>query len=338
MQTVHFETPWALLLLFFLPLVAGWLPRKLKSEDTASIRFSSPVPVCDLPVSFRARIRNPLLSVLQALGFVSLVIALARPQTGTQFTEIEESGRDIVLALDVSGSMQALDFELEGKRVNRLSALKSVVKKFADRRRGDRLGITIFGTEAFTQCPLTTDSETVKSFIDMLEIGMTGKGTAIGSGLAVALKQIRSIENNSKVVILVTDGKSNSGTLSPQEAAQIAAKMKVKIYTIGIGGEGYAPFPTESFFGRTVLVNQRLEYDEKTLRELAAITGGKYFLAKDTEKLESIYAEIDTLEERQEKSLQYIEYEEEFFPFALTGFVLLLIGQVLTGTVLLKVP
>ncbi len=332
---MRFESPLFLLLLVLLPL---FLRRKNSKHQKESLLVSSAVALETIPSSLRLRFSKPLLTIFQTLSFILLVIALARPQSGTQFTEVDSSGRDIILSLDISGSMQALDFSLDGERVTRLAALKTVVKDFIEKRKGDRIGITVFGSEAFTQCPLTLDTETLKNFIDMLEIGMSGKGTAIGTGIAVALKQIKNIESDSKVVILVTDGKSNAGSLQPSEAAKAAAKLGVKVHTVGIGGEGVAPFPAQSFFGQQVLVNQQLEFDEKTLKEIAQITGGKYFFAKDTKTLQEIYAEIDTLEEREDKTLEFIEYEEQFFVFAAFGLLCFLLFQLSLHTVFLEVP
>ncbi len=334
---MRFDSPIALLLLLFVPLFFRRV-RGRAAGKSDSIAFSPPISVHSLPASTRSKLREPLLSVLGAASYCLLVLALARPQTGTEFTEVEASGRDIILSLDISGSMQALDFMLDGKRVDRLTALKAVVKKFIESRQGDRMGITVFGDHAFTQSPLTLDTIALKSYVDALEIGMSGKGTAIGDGIAIALKQIERIDSDSKVIILVTDGKSNSGKLQPAEAAKLASKLKVKVHTIGIGGEGYAPFPTETFFGRTAVVNRKLEFDEKTLRMIAEVTGGEYFYAKDTERLEQVYEEIDKLEERKEKTLEYVEYEERFMPFLILGMLLFFSEHLLTATVLLRVP
>lgn len=327
---MRFESPWLLLLLLLTPLFF-----RRKKQPSNALLFSSPLSLAKLKPE---RLRHfAILQLIHIASYVMLVLAVARPQYGTEFTETEASGRDIIIALDTSGSMQALDFFLDGDRVNRLVALQQVVKQFIAQRKGDRIGLVVFGDKSFTQCPLTLDSRILTQFVDALEIGMSGKGTAVGDGIAVALKQIRQIESDSKVVILVTDGKSNSG-ISPREAAKIAQKLGVKIHTIGIGGEGYAPFPTETIFGHTMLVDRKLEFDEQTLKDIAQITGGQYFYAKDTERLQQVYAEIDRLEERKEIIHEYVEYQERFFPFLLIGFILFLTYETLRSTVLLRIP
>lgn len=330
---MRFESPWLLLLLLLTPL---FLRKPFgKNPPSNALLFSSPLSLARFKPERQRHFA--ILQFIHLVSYVMLVLAIARPQYGTEFTETEASGRDIIIALDTSGSMQALDFFLDGDRVNRLVALQHVVKQFIAQRKGDRIGLVVFGDKSFTQCPLTLDSRILMQFIDALEIGMSGKGTAVGDGIAVALKQIRQIESDSKVLILVTDGKSNSG-ISPREAAKIAQKLGVKIHTIGIGGEGYAPFPTETIFGHTMLVDRKLEFDEQTLKDIAEITGGQYFYAKDTERLQQVYAEIDLLEERKEIIHEYVDYQERFFPFLLLGLILFFTFETLRSTVLLRIP
>jgi len=187
-------------------------------------------------------------------------------------------------------------------------------------------------------CPLTLDTGVLTEFVDRLELGMAGEGTAIGDGLAVALKSFRDLPSESKVLVLVTDGKSNSGSMSPTDAARIALSMGVKIHTVGIGGNDPVPIPVRDVFGRRVLVQQRLEYDEATLREISRITGGEYFNAKDLEGLKQVYTQIDSLEVREDKSYQYVEYEELYRPFLLAGLILLIFNHCLSLTILRIIP
>ena len=340
-------TPIALILCVLLPVV--WEPQyrarlmelfgKGVKDNSASLKLTSPLPFSELrKLSIKSRFRDLLLSLIRSGAFLFLVFALARPQSVSEIIESEASGRDIMIVLDISGSMQALDFSLNGQRVDRLKALKSVVNEFIEARTGDRMGLIVFADEAFTQCPLTLDTGILKEFVLALEVGMAGQGTAIGDGLSIALKRMRDIEAKSRVVILVTDGKNNSGAVSPLEAAKIAAKLDVKVHVIGIGGEGSALFPVKTPFGSTRYIEREMEYDEKTLKEIADTTGGIYFNAKNTDSLREIYSRISALEERQEKTKLYIEHEERFVPFLLIGLVLLTCAELLASTVLLKVP
>lgn len=343
---MRFESPYALLLLALLPFALhteyrcalfAWFFRKRRVAGSA-ISFSSPIGLHSIPSSGRASSKAFVMSLIQVVAFSVLVVALARPQAGTEFTEVDASGRDIMLALDISRSMHAADFFLDGRRVDRLEALKKVVNDFIDARRGDRMGLVVFGDKAFTQCPLTLDHLVLKDFVNSLEIGMAGHATAIGSAIAIALKRMKEIESESKVIVLVTDGKSNAGEIKPKEASRIAKSMGVKIYTIGIGGDGDAPFPAQTIFGHTMYQNRRMEFDQETLEAIAEITDGRYFQARDTEALTQIYSEIDKIEERVETTYQHIQYEERFLPFLLVGFLLLAASQMLGSTVYHSVP
>lgn len=358
---IHFETPLALILLIGIPLFAapklcrGLLYRLLTpfssgtvgafllrfwaplTQSSAGLSFSSPIEISELSTSIRHKLRSLCLPLLATSAFTLLVIALARPQFGNRFVENEASGRDIILALDVSGSMSAMDFFLERTRVDRLTALKQVVKQFIDDRQGDRIGLVVFGGTVFTQCPLTTDYRVLKEYVDLLEVGMGGEGTAIGDGLAVALKRIKSLDAESKTVVLVTDGKSNWGTLSPEQAAEVAKKLKIKVHVVGIGGKGTAPFPVEGIFGKQ-LVNRALDYDESTLKLIADSSRGRYFNATSLEQLKDVYTEIDKLEYRIETTSEYVEYEERFVPFVALAVAALLLLEISSITVFLRVP
>ena len=344
---IEFRFPLAFLLFILAPLMLEHplrerffllLGRKRRDQSSRLLRFASAGSLGSLPRSARLRIRPYLLSLLRIVAFLLFVLALARPQTGTRFTEIETSGRDIMLTLDISGSMQALDFTLNGEHVDRLVALKHVVEDFIDKRVGDRMGLVIFGTHAYTQCPLTRDRGVLKQFVKSLEIGMAGETTAIGSALAISLKRIKDIPAQSKVILLVTDGRNNTGELNPAQAARIAKERGIKVYAVGIGGNKPVPFPAVDWFGRRTIGYQNLELDEKTLKDIAEITGGRYYNAQNTEELKMVYDEIDKLEERVEKAFEFVDYQEHFLPFLAAGFVLFLVCELLAASVFLAIP
>ncbi|MCC6933063.1 MAG: VWA domain-containing protein [Deltaproteobacteria bacterium] len=331
---ITFHSPWFFLLLLLIP----WLIKAANNTAQHCLFHSSRVAVATLSPSWRVRYRQPILNSLQVLIFVLLIIALARPQTSQEYREVEASGRDIMLALDISGSMEAMDFFINDKRVNRLTALKYVVHQFIAGRVGDRLGLIVFSENVFTQCPLTLDHGVVAQYLNNLEVGMAGQSTAIGDGLAIAIKRLQAIPAKSKVIVLVSDGKSNAGTVMPVEAARIAADQDIKIHTIGIGDNGLAPFPDTSIFGTARLVPKQLEFDEQTLRAIAQKTGGQYFHAKSTEALIEIYKAIDKLEERKELVEQYTDYHEQFMPLLLLAVFLLIIEEILRTTYLRVIP
>lgn len=329
---MQFHTPWAFLLLGLLPFLLQLPLDRKRTSAISAINFASPVALNRLPRSKRVKERHWVLNSLRVLAFISLVTALARPQTSISFSEVEESGRDIMLALDISGSMKALDFFIDSKRVDRLTALKSVVSDFILKRKGDRLGLVIFGSDVFTQCPLTMDFRVLIEFVAGLEIGMVGEGTALGDGIGIAIKRLKDIPGSSKVIVLVTDGVKTAGTLEPREAAEIAAREGIRIYTIGIGGDKPAPFPARDIFGRATFDYRPVELDEQTLIEVAKITGGRYYNAEKTEGLQEVYAQISSLEERTEKSASFTEYEEHFLPFLLIGMGAVLLVEALGAT------
>lgn len=328
---IHLAHPWFLLLLFFIiPLFYG------SQRAGGRIRFSN----LNLLSGFKQPKFHPrqILLVLRILAFALLVIALARPQTGKKFTEVDSEGVDIMLALDTSGSMQALDFKNdEGKRVTRLDIVKKVVSQFVDKRPNDRIGLVVFGQEAFTQCPLTLDHGIVVDFLNRLEIGMAGDSTAVGSAIGTAVNRIKDLKSKSKIIILLTDGASNAGELSPLDAARLAKVFGIKVYTIGVGSNGAAPFAVEGFFGQQ-LVMQQVELDEKSLQDIATTTNANYYQATNTAQLEKIYDEIDRLEKYKIKIKEYTEYKEVFIYFILAALCLLLLEIGLSQTILRKLP
>jgi Ca-activated chloride channel family protein len=278
-----------------------------------------------------------VLLIVRCAAMSLLIMALARPQSGTISTEIITEGVDIMLCLDTSGSMNALDFQLENKRVNRLQVVKKVVDEFIRGRQNDRIGMVVFAEEAFTQCPLTLDYGVLLSFLDRLEIGMAGDTTAIGSALATCVKRLKDLKSKSKIIILLTDGRNNTGTISPATAADIAKTHGIKVYTIGAGTEGEAPFLVDSLFGKHY-VYQKVDLDEVTLKEIAQKTGGRYFRATNTEALKTIYQQIDKMEKTEAKMKEYMEYDERFTYFLIPALCLILLEILLANTRFMKIP
>lgn len=272
------------------------------------------------------------------LAAVLCVIALARPQSMLEESHIESEGIDIVLAVDVSSSMLAEDFTVKNKRGNRLAAVKNVVEEFIAGRSNDRIGLVAFAARTYTACPLTLDYGWLMQNIDRLEIGMIEDGTAVGSGLSTALNRIKDTEARGKVVILLTDGRNNAGNISPQTASEAAKALQVKVYTIGAGTKGQAPYPVKDFFGNTIYQPVQVDIDEQTLIDIAKETGGEYFRATDTASLKKIYQEIDRLETTPVEETGYLEYKE-LFPYVLVpALVLVLFEIVLSQTFLRRLP
>ena len=329
----RFEDPELLLVALLAALV---LARYFWVRGSGGITYSSLDGVKSVKPSRYVYLRH-LVPVLMGLGIFSLCIGLARPQAGVKNTEILSEGIDIVLCLDTSGSMQAMDFELMGKRTNRLQVVKKVVTDFTRRRKNDRIGMVVFGDQAFTQCPLTLDYGILETFVNRLEIGMAGDSTALGSALALSVKRLKDLPGKSKVVILLTDGRHNAGRISPETAANIAETFGVKVYTIGVGVEGESPFLVDTIFGKRYIY-QRVDLDVDTLQAIAARTGGKFFRATDTESLEKVYEEIDEMEKSELKVKEYTEYEENFKYFVLAGLLFILGSVVLGNTRLRKIP
>lgn len=330
---IRFEDPWLLLFLMIIPLMVLY---QWKGVGRSRIRFSSLDNMKRLRRSPSLVFRH-LLVLLRCLAVALFVMALARPQSGTKATEVTTEGIDIMLCLDTSGSMQALDFKWDNQRQNRLQVVKRVVGNFIEGRKNDRIGMVVFGEEAFTQCPLTLDYGVLLSFLDQVEIGMAGDSTAIGSALGTCVKRLKDLESKSKVVILLTDGRNNAGTLNPQTAAEIAQTFSIKTYTVGVGTEGEVPFLVDSIFGKQY-VYQRVDLDEETLKEIASITGGRYFKATHTRALEEIYEQIDQLEKTKVEVKEYMEYDELFRWFFLPGLVCLLLEIILANTRFRKIP
>ena len=279
-----------------------------------------------------------LLLALQMLGLALLIVAMARPQLGRGRTEVETSGIDIMLAIDVSGSMEALDFKIEGQAVNRLEVVKKVVDQFIGERPGDRIGMTAFAGRPYLVSPLTLDHEWLQKRLDEVQIGRVEDGTAIGSAIASSVNHLRDSEAKSKIVILLTDGVNNAGAANPATAAEAAKTLGIKIYTIGAGINGQAPIPVRDAFGRRQLAMTEVEIDEESLKQIASSTGGRYFRATDTDSLENIYQEINRLETTKRKLKKYQDYEELYLYALLPGLLLLLLERLLAETRYRRLP
>ncbi|MGC4056777.1 MAG: VWA domain-containing protein [Chitinophagaceae bacterium] len=304
-EHLAFAQPWFFLLLILLPLLIWWDVRK--SASRPAFRMTTLSGLKQMKPSWKVRMR-PVLIVLRSLAFIGLVIALARPQSSNTTESIESDGIDIVLSLDVSGSMLAEDL-----KPNRIDAAKAVAARFIDKRPGDRIGLVIFSGESFTQCPITIDHTVVKSQLDGVESGMLADGTAIGMGLATAVDRLRNSKAKSKVVILLTDGVNNTGLIDPNTALEIAKALKVRVYCIGVGTRGEAPYPVPLPGGGVQKQMVPVEIDEALLRTIATQTGGKYFRATNNASLTGIYDEIDQMEKSKAQVNSFKHFTDLFF-------------------------
>jgi Ca-activated chloride channel homolog len=326
----RFEDPFVLGLLLLVPIVF-WL-RGRRGRWRATIRYSAVGRVQATGVG-RSRWAHRVPSLFRGLALAAFIVALARPQTGITSETVRSEGIDIILVLDVSSSMLAEDLE-----PNRLEAAKTVAADFVSGRRNDRIGLVAFAGQAFTQAPLTFDHGVVNSLLGELDVGMIEDGTAVGMGLATAVKRLRASRAESKVVILLTDGRSNRGEIGPLTAAQMARALGVRVYAIGAGSQGTARVPVRDALGGTRYATMRVDIDEATLREVAEVTGGRYFRATDTESLAAIYAEIDELEKTEIEVENFTQFGEEFpIPLGI-GFLLLLAELGLSRTALRTLP
>lgn len=326
--------PWLLLTLAAVPL---WWWLRSRQGRLPALRFPSTGVLSGMPLGGR-RHWMWLPPALRAAALALLALGLARPQLGRTEGEYTGQGIDIVLAVDISGSMLAEDFTVAGQRANRLEAVKSVVNEFVGKRVGDRIGLVLFSGRPYTQCPLTLDHGWVRQNLARAEVGMIEDGTAIGSALATAGRRLQLSDAKSKVIILLTDGQSNAGKVTPLTAADAVQALGIKVYTIGAGTKGMAPFPARDFFGNKTYQPVPVDIDEKTLTQIAAKTGGRYFRATDTESLEGIYQEIDQLERTEFKAPEYLDYDELYPWLVVPALLLLLLEQVLSHTWLRRLP
>lgn len=317
MTGITFAQPLFLWLLILVPgMVAFYVLRQQKT--TASLRMPGLDPFENSGKSFRYYLRHVLFA-LRAATVALLIIVLARPQKTDKFQNVTTEGIDIILTLDISGSMLARDF-----KPDRLEASKNVATEFISGRPYDRLGLVVFSGESFTQCPLTTDHAVLINLMREIQSGMIEDGTAIGNGLATAINRIKDSESKSKVIILLTDGVNNRGEIAPSTAADIAKTYGIRVYTIGVGTQGMAPYPVQTPYG-IQYQDMPVEIDEAILKEISSKTGGKYFRATDNDKLVQVYAEIDKLEKSKIDVRQFTRKEEKFlFPAVIAFFLLLL--------------
>ena len=316
MRFLHPEFLW---LLTLLPLLAFFYGRRGVGP---SLIFSS-ISIA-ASVAAAGKVRPGRLSFFLKLGVLCLLIlALARPQQGNSTTEIEASGIDILLAVDVSGSMEAMDFTLGGQPANRLEVVKKVVDEFIKQRPNDRIGLLAFGGRPYLVSPLTLDHNWLRKRLESLEIGMVEDGTAIGSAIGSGTNRLRDRKSKSRLLILLTDGMNNAGRIPPLIAAEAAETLQIKVYTIGAGTRGEAPIPVTNRFGQRQLVRARVDIDEKTLTEVAEITGARYFRATDTASLAKIYEEINSMETTT-RTIKNFEHYRELFPFFVLGALILL--------------
>jgi Ca-activated chloride channel homolog len=330
----RFDDPYILFLLGLLPVLVLFRNRL---RPIPSLRVSSTARSAFLPAGPLLRFARVLPAIKYA-ALILMIIALARPQWGTRQVDVQTEGINILLTVDISESMAALDFRQEGKIVNRLEAVKGVIRQFVAKRSGDRIGMVVFGTNAYTQLPLTRDYNTIATLLERVQIGAAGKSTAIGDAIGISLKRLSDIPSKSNIIILLTDGSSNSGELSPETAAEIAAAKNVKIYTVGVGTEGEAPFRVNIPGYGERYVYQHVEIDEKVLGMIAEKTGGIYYKAEDTQRLQKIYDTIDALEKTEVKVKTFDNYRELYRYLLVPAFCFLGFWMVLTYTRFLRVP
>ena len=334
---MRLESPWWLLLLLLLPLL-DWM-RKRWFVGQPSLMFSSVQLLRGITALSKPK-SGLLLNFLRWSALIFFVVAMARPQWGEGVEKIKASGIDIAVAFDLSGSMLAEDFQLNGERVNRATVAKKVLKGFVEDRPADRIGLVAFAGRAYIAAPLTLDHEFLMTNLNRLEAGSEAieDGTAIGSAISAGLNRLRNLDSESKVIILMTDGQNNSGTVNPLTAAEAAELLGVKVYTIGVGTIGMAPMPYKDVFNRKRYRNVEVNIDEETLKKIAERTGGKYFRADSSRKLMEIYNDIDELEKTEVEVERYFNYDELFYYFVLAGLVFLLLELILANSVWLKLP
>ncbi len=328
-QHISFAYPVFFGLFALVPLMIYWYVRKYNGGQ-ASVMVSTTQNFSGVS-SWKNTFRH-VPFILRVLTAVSLIFALARPQIKNDEQLLNGEGIDVMLCIDISGSMLAQDFT-----PNRIEAAKSVASTFIDNRPTDRIGLVIFSGESFTMCPLTTDHNVLKSQLYNVQSGLLEDGTAIGSGLATGVDRLKGSPSKSKVIILLTDGENNGGLIDPNTAKEIAKSVGVRVYTIGVGTEGFAPVPVQTSNG-VIMQREKINIDEKLLTQIANETGGKYYRAKDDSSLKNIYSEIDKLEKSKVEVTSYRRYSEQFFPFALAAATLLLLEMILRFTLFRKFP
>ena len=332
MDSIFFEYPGLLYLEFLLiPMVGLYLFREMRRKNP-SLTVSSAAPY-----RFRGnqlyKIFRHLPFVLRCIAVAAIIVAIARPRSSSTFEKIDSEGIDIVLAMDISTSMLARDF-----KPDRIGAAKDIAIQFIAERPSDRIGVVVFAGESFTQSPLTTDRPTLINLMKEVECGIIEDGTAIGNGLANAVARLKDSPAKSRVIILLTDGVNNRGEIAPLMAADIAADMGVKVYTIGVGKRGKAPYPAIDMFGNMTYQMMDVEIDEKTLTEIASRTGGQYFRATDKQKLKAIYDEINLMEKSKVEITNLTIYHEQWVPLLLLALALLVVEFLFSQIILKRIP
>jgi Ca-activated chloride channel family protein len=325
-----FANPEFLWGLIVIPLLVYWYIRRHR-RVFSDVRFSTLQAFAAVKPTWRERLRHAPV-VLRMIVIAAVIVAMARPQTTSQGEDIYTEGIDIAMLLDISGSMLAEDFQ-----PNRIKAAKAVAQDFVDGRKNDRIGLVIFAGQSFTQCPMTMDYHVLKDLLRQVEPGMVEDGTAIGMAIAQGVNRLKDGKAKSKVMILLTDGVNNRGEIDPITAAQIAQTFGIRIYTVGVGTVGEAPYPVQTPFG-TRYQNIPVDVDEKTLSTIADMTGAKYFRAKNNRALKQIYEEIDQLEKTRIEVKSYRSYTERFYAWAWLGLAALLLELMVSGVILRKVP
>ena len=329
-----FSHPWLLLLLLGIPVLA-WL--KGKFGGTAAVTFSTTSMLAEIGSRQRNR-AGAFLAGLSYLALALFIIALARPQLGRVTTRVQATGVDIMLVIDVSRSMLAEDFTIGNSRSNRIDTVKLVTEQFIRQRPNDRIGIVAFAGRPYLVSPLTLDHDWLIRNLERLRIGLVEDGTAIGSAIASAANRLKDKEAKTKLIVLLTDGDNNAGKVQPLTAAEAAKALGIRIYTIGAGTEGEAPFPLQNAFGRTIYRNVLVKFDEKTLSEIASITNGQYFRATDTNSLRKIFSEIDKMEKTKIEVERTAQYRDLFQYVLIPGIACLLLEILLSQTVWRRLP
>lgn len=322
-MNITFAHPWLLLLLLLMPLLIVWYVFRYRKQHSA-LQFSNIGLFEDVEKSFRQKI-YPLLYVLRLVALGAIIVALARPQSMLSRQQMKVDGIDIAMAIDVSGSMRAEDF-----KPNRLEAAKKVASKFIDGRQNDRIGLVVFAGEAFTQTPLTIDHQVLQRQLASIRNGDIKDGTALGDGLATAINRIKDSKAASKVIILLTDGVNNQGSVDPQSAAEIAAMYGIRLYTIGVGTQGMAPYPFKDPLGITHYQNIPVEIDEQLLQNMAESTNdGHYYRATSSKSLSQIFEQIDQMEKTKIDVTQYSQTKDEYLPWLILALGALLLELIL---------
>lgn len=327
---IHFANPFYLLLLALIPLIAWW---KFFREKRATMKFSSLESIKKVGMPYSLKMYRILL-ILQLCALGLFIIGFARPQKGRTFEEIITKGIDIVIALDISSSMRAMDF----KPHDRIYVAKEAAANFIKGRKNDRIGLVVFARKAFTQCPLTLDYDILLKLLKDIKVGAIEDGTAIGMGLATAINNLKNSKAKSKIIVLLTDGRNNAGKIDPMTAAKLAVPLGIKVYTIGAGKPGPTLYPVDTGFGTRYVRVTGEEPDEELLKDIANTTGGLYFRARTPDALNRIFKTIDKMEKVEFKTRKYTKYKELFGYFVLLAFAILTLEIILSNTRFRRLP